>query len=153
MTGATRVFAERVLVVGYGAITRCGGTFQNLRLTHTFVTLWRLVVLLAKPTTPSTQRLPPYTYQVWAHSRSLAATEEVEVSFFSCRYLDVSVPCVPFRNLCIQLRIIRRHRMAFPHSEISGSMPGWRLPGAFRSRPTSFFGYRCQNIHHAPFVA
>ena len=35
------------------------------------------------------------TTPVWADPRSLAATWGVEVSFFSCRYLDVSVPCVP----------------------------------------------------------
>ena len=35
------------------------------------------------------------TALVWAGPRSLAATEGVEVSFRSCRYLDVSVPCVP----------------------------------------------------------
>ena len=34
---------------------------------------------------------------VWAHLRSLAATWRVEFSFLSCRYLDVSVPCVPSR--------------------------------------------------------
>ena len=30
--------------------------------------------------------------------RSLAATDGIDVSFFSCRYLDVSVPCV--RSTC-----------------------------------------------------
>ena len=35
-------------------------------------------------------------YEVWALSRSLAATEEVAVAFFSSRYLDVSVPWVGF---------------------------------------------------------
>ena len=47
------------------------------------------------PTTPG--RIP-----VWAGSFSLAATREVEVSFFSCRYLDVSVPCVTSDGLYIQ---------------------------------------------------
>ena len=32
---------------------------------------------------------------VWPLSRSLAATWEIDVSFFSCGYLDVSVPRVP----------------------------------------------------------
>ncbi|GKS82473.1 hypothetical protein LPAF129_21590 [Ligilactobacillus pabuli] len=31
---------------------------------------------------------------VWAVPRSLAATEGIEISFYSCRYLDVSVPRV-----------------------------------------------------------
>ena len=32
--------------------------------------------------------------QVWAISRSLAATSEISIDFFSSRYLDVSVPSV-----------------------------------------------------------
>ncbi len=39
-----------------------------------------------------------------------------------------------------------------PHSEISGSACK-RLPGAFRSVTTSFFGPSCQGIHHMPFFA
>ena len=38
------------------------------------------------PTTPQRK-----TSAVWAVSRSLAATEEIDFSFFSCGYLDVSV--------------------------------------------------------------
>ena len=33
---------------------------------------------------------------VWPLSLSLAATKEISVDFFSCGYLDVSVPRVPF---------------------------------------------------------
>ena len=39
-----------------------------------------------------------------------------------------------------------------PHSEISGSACK-RLPGAYRSVATSFFGSVCQGIHHMPFLA
>jgi hypothetical protein len=51
---------------------------RTIRLEPTFVTF----ALPHKgrtdiPTTPNTQRLWPYTYPVWALSRSLAATEEV----------------------------------------------------------------------------
>ena len=40
------------------------------------------------------------TKVVWAPSLSLAATQKISFDFFSCRYLDVSVPCVlpPFRD-------------------------------------------------------
>ena len=31
---------------------------------------------------------------VWPILRSLAATSRISFDFFSCRYLDVSVPCV-----------------------------------------------------------
>ena len=39
-----------------------------------------------------------------------------------------------------------------PHSEISGSACK-RLPGAYRSVATSFFGSVCQGIHHMPLFA
>ena len=55
---------------------------------------------IAGPTTP--RDLRP---SVWAIPSSLAATRGIEVSFFSCRYLDVSVPCVCFVHLCIQCTI------------------------------------------------
>lgn len=40
----------------------------------------------------------------------------------------------------------------FPHSEILGSKPCWRLPEAYRSltRPSSVLS--CQGIHHTPFT-
>ena len=45
--------------------------------------------------------------KVWALSRSLAATEEVAVAFFSSRYLDVSVPWVCSTALCIQAAVTK----------------------------------------------
>ncbi len=44
---------------------------------------------------------------VWAISRSLATTEEIDFSFFSTRYLDVSVPWVSHLCLCIQHKSIQ----------------------------------------------
>ena len=38
------------------------------------------------------------TPPVWAVPRSLATTCGITVVFSSCRYLDVSVPCVPIRK-------------------------------------------------------
>ena len=45
-------------------------------------------------------------HEVWADSLSLAATQEVAVAFLSCRYLDVSVPCVALPALYIQAGIL-----------------------------------------------
>ena len=59
---------------------------------------------------------------VWPLSRSLAATKEIEFSFSSCCYLDVSVHSVPFHTLCIHAWILEVCSSRFPHSEISGSM-------------------------------
>ena len=65
---------------------------------------------------PRDARIP-----VWALSISLAATLEIDVSFSSSGYLDVSVHRVPFLNLWIGLRIPEVFSGGFPHSEISGS--------------------------------
>ena len=58
---------------------------------------------------------------VWPLSVSLAATPEIDVSFSSSGYLDVSVPRVPFHKLWIHLWMTVVHTAGFPHSEISGS--------------------------------
>ena len=58
---------------------------------------------------------------VWPLSVSLAATQEIDVSFSSSGYLDVSVPRVPFHKLWIHLWMTVVHTAGFPHSEISGS--------------------------------
>ena len=62
-----------------------------------------------------------YMNSVWALSISLAATEEVEVSFLSWGYLDVSVHPVRPLDLCIQTRVTCLQQARFPYSEISGS--------------------------------
>src|SRR5690554_1437005 len=53
---------------------------------------------------------------------SLAATEGISIDFFSCRYLDVSVPCVCLVHLCIQCTIPDKSG-GFPHSDTPGSKP------------------------------
>ena len=58
---------------------------------------------------------------VWALSRSLAATYEIDVSFSSSGYLDVSVHRVPLHTLWIGVWMIRVLRTGFPHSDICGS--------------------------------
>ena len=65
---------------------------------------------------------------VWALSISLAATLEIEVSFFSSGYLDVSVPPVPFHTLWIGVWILEVCSARFPHSEICGSLNICFLP-------------------------
>jgi len=61
---------------------------------------------------------------VWALPRSLAATGGISIDYSSCRYLDVSVPCV--RSTVTTLLITESlvfPQKGFPHSEISGSKP------------------------------
>ena len=59
---------------------------------------------------------------VWALSLSLAATKEIDVSFSSSGYLDVSVPRVPPAWLCIHHTVVKVCLTGFPHSEICGSL-------------------------------
>ena len=75
---------------------------------------------------------------VWAPSLSLAATQEIDVSFSSSGYLDVSVRRVPLRRLCVHLRMPRVSRGGFPHSDICGSKgicPSPQLFAAYRVFP------------------
>ena len=58
---------------------------------------------------------------VWPLSISLAATLEIDVSFSSSGYLDVSVHRVPLHTLWIGVWMIRVLRTGFPHSDIHGS--------------------------------
>ena len=58
---------------------------------------------------------------VWPLSISLAATLEIDFSFSSSGYLDVSVHRVPLHTLCIGVWMIWVHHTGFPHSDICGS--------------------------------
>ena len=68
---------------------------------------------------------------VWAHSRSLAATWEIDVSFFSSAYLDVSVQQLTFHTLWIGVWMHGVRPCGLPHSEISGSMAICASPKLF----------------------
>ena len=74
---------------------------------------------LTSATTQSEPRNARIT--VWALSISLAATLEIEFSFFSSPYLDVSVQAVPDVTLWIHVTTTEVCSARFPHSEISGS--------------------------------
>ena len=68
---------------------------------------------------------------VWALSRSLAATYEIDVSFSSSGYLDVSVHRVPFHTLWIGVWMTGVCPAGFPHSDISGSLDICSSPKLF----------------------
>ena len=68
---------------------------------------------------------------VWALSRSLAATYEIDVSFSSSGYLDVSVHRVPFHTLWIGVWMTGVFPAGFPHSDTCGSMDICSLPQLF----------------------
>ena len=95
------------LSFAYGAFTLSDWSFQN----HS-ATLGRSIMR----SEPRNARIP-----VWALSISLAATLEIEFSFFSSGYLDVSVHRVPSVYLWIQYTVTEVYSAGFPHSEIRGS--------------------------------
>ena len=68
---------------------------------------------------------------VWPISISLAATLEIDVSFFSSGYLDVSVPRVPHAWLWIHHTLTEVLSAGFPHSDISGSQDMCSSPKLF----------------------
>ena len=91
----------------YGAFTLFGRLSQNLsaRITES--------VMRSEPQRARTL--------VWPLSRSLAATYEIDVSFSSSPYLDVSVQAVPFHTLWIGVWMTGVCPAGFPHSDIHGS--------------------------------
>ena len=68
---------------------------------------------------------------VWPLSVSLAATPEIDVSFSSSGYLDVSVPRVPSVYLWIQYTVTEVCSVGFPHSDIRGSLDICSSPRLF----------------------
>ncbi len=92
------------------------------------------------------------SFVVWADPLSLAATNGVSLDFFSCRYLDVSVPCVrptwPMHSAMGE-RIWLPSPDGFPHSEIPGLTDARLLPRAYRSlpRPSSPLDTKTSPIH------
>ena len=103
----------------------------------------RLSLLLDGPATPALRRRP-----VWPLSSSLATTKEIDVSFFSSGYLDVSVPRVPLVRLWIHRTMtgVRTCRVSpFGHLWINACL---RLPTAFRSlpRPSSAISARASSL-------
>ncbi len=101
----------------YGALTLSGQLSQNCS---------------AVPVNSLLQSLPRHARMtVWAPSISLAATLEIDLSFFSSGYLDVSVHRVPFHTLFIHAWIHGSSPCGFPHSDICGSMDMCSSPQLF----------------------
>ena len=101
----------------YGAFTLSGRLSQNLsaRINES--------IMRSEPHGARTM--------VWPLSISLAATLEIDFSFFSSGYLDVSVHRVPPACLCIQHAVTGVLPDGFPHSDICGSMDICSSPQLF----------------------
>ena len=107
-------FRHVVFPFAYGAFTLSGRLSQNLSA--------RIDKSIMR-SEPRNARIP-----VWPLSISLAATLEIDVSFSSSGYLDVSVHRVPLHTLWIGVWIHEVFSCGFPHSEICGSMDICSLP-------------------------
>ena len=89
------------------------------------------------------------SHSVWPLSISLAATLEIDFSFSSCRYLDVSVPCVPSVSLWIGLTATEVCSARFPHSDICGSSDICSLPQLFAAYHVLL---RLRMPRHSPYA-
>ena len=101
----------------YGAFTLSGRSFQDRSAR---------IVESRMQSEPRNARI-----SVWALSISLAATLEIEFSFFSSGYLDVSVHRVPGVWLWIHHTSHEVFSCRFPHSDICGSMDICSSPQLF----------------------
>ena len=68
---------------------------------------------------------------VWALPCSLAATWGIDLSFFSSRYLDVSVPGLAFHTLWIRVWMYGVLPYGLPHSDVRGSRDMCSSPRLF----------------------
>ena len=100
-------YRSPALVFAYGAFTLSGRLSQNLSA--------RIAESIMR-SEPRNARI-----SVCPLSISLAATLEIDVSFSSSGYLDVSVHQVPFHTLCIGVWMTGVCPARFPHSDICGS--------------------------------
>ena len=110
-------FRHVVFPFAYGAFTLSGRLSQNLSA--------RIDKSIMR-SEPRNARIP-----VWPLSISLAATLEIEFSFFSSPYLDVSVQAVPLHTLWIGVWMAEVCSAGFPHSDISGSLDICSSPKLF----------------------
>ena len=139
----------------YGALTRCGATFQNASARHQFCnSLMDLVLHPLGPTTPYRQRhqaLPPAQFGLFPFRSSLLR-ESLLFSF--PRGTEIfQFPRFPLPALCVQAGVTPDQGCwvsPFRHPRIKS----WSaLPRGFSQPPTSFIGIRRQGIHRWLFVA
>ena len=109
MSWVTQVSTGLLSVFAYRAVTVFGYDFHRILLTYFL------------PYRGSFYPTRAVTRVVWAVPRSLATTGGIIVIFFSCGYLDVSVPRVPLISLWIQNMMTDLLSAGFPHSDIDGS--------------------------------
>ena len=123
-------------------------TRLSLSLVHLSKCFGSAIVGYRRPSTPPVRRLT-----VWPLSSSLATTKEIEFSFFSSGYLDVSLPRVPsYKTIDSSYG---DWALPQPGSPIRTSADQCLLaaPRSFSQLIASFFGNQCPGIHPALLFA
>jgi hypothetical protein len=139
----------------YGALTRCGATFQNASAMHLICNSSEgLVPLPSSPTTPDWQRhqaVPPVRFRLFPF-RSPLLRESLLLSLPRGTEM-FQFPRSPPLALCVQARVTPHDgcRVSpFGHPRIDA----WSAaPRGFSQPPTSFIGIRRQGIHRWLFFA
>ena len=90
---------------------------------------------------------------VWAPSLSLATTQEIDFSFSSSGYLDVSVPLVSLPLPIYSVKGIQVLPWMGSPIRISPDLRPLAAPRSFSQLATSFLGSWCLGIHPMPLVA
>ena len=138
--------SRRLMHFVHGAITHYGQTFQTVRLYMNLITSRDIP---NRPHNPRTTEV----VRVWAVPRSLATTYGITIVFFSCGYLDVSVPSVRPMWLCIHHTVTEHYlcRVSpFGHPRIKACLTA---PRGFSQFTASFIASLCLGIHRTPLVA
>ena len=141
MSRGTRGSSKVNQSFAYGAITHYGRTFQTALLLF--------INPMLRPHNPRKTEV----ILVWASPRSLATTYGITIVFFSCGYLDVSVPRVRLMWLCIHHTMTEHYlcRVSpFGHPRIKARLTA---PRGFSQFTASFIASLCLGIHRTPLVA
>ena len=134
----TRVsYPERRKCFAYGAITLFGMPSHAFLLPFRFLTFRQFrKTVRSDPATPHMQRFRAITHMRFGLfpfrspllRKSLLFSSPGVTEMF--QFAPFASPPYVFGRRCPDIA-----RDGFPHSEISGSEPVWRLPGAYRSLP------------------
>jgi hypothetical protein len=138
----------------YGPLTLFGRTFQTVRLPARFVTPrppCGATMLALQPRIRNARRLSRTRFGLLPFRSPLL--RESRLSLFSSGYSDVSFPRVPSScPMCSGRGDTALPVPGFPirRSVLQSSLAA---PHGLSQLATSFFGFRCQGIHHTPLVS
>ncbi len=107
-----------------------------------FCSLLAFFNLIVRPTTPY-----KFPHMVWALPSSLAATKGISLDFFSCWYLDGSLPSVSLYNTIDSCYSNNHSRLLGYPIRKSRDRCLLAAPPSFSQLSTSFFAWQLLGIH------